>query len=101
MAPRPQGPAWLYRLYGPDGALLYVGVTRFPTKRIAEHRKAGTGFARLAVGATWTRYADGADAYAAETAAIRQELPLYNFLHSGRNRWEVAAECRRYEAGVG
>lgn len=79
MAPRPAGPAWLYRLFDAEGALVYIGVTRHPRSRMHQHRYERYWFVDVS-STSWTHFADGAAAYAAEVHAIRTEAPRRNVL---------------------
>lgn len=72
----------LYRAFGADGRLLYVGITADIEARLMQHRNAGAlwvpQFESLSVEYYPTRRA----ARAAEIQAIRTEWPLYNIDHS-------------------
>lgn len=70
----------VYRLRDTNGCLLYVGCTSDVERRIAEHRKAGTGGgARIS---SWTEesYPTREEALFAEAIAIRDENPEVNIL---------------------
>lgn len=73
------GPSCLYRFYDADGALLYVGITKDPTKRTREHSKRSEWhpFARSR---TLEWFEDRESALDAERAAIHRERPLFNRL---------------------
>ncbi len=86
-------PFRLYRFYGHDGGLLYVGVTgRLPFKRLMEHvcDKPWAGeMARWEVDPrTW---ATEAEVLAVEKATIRAERPKYNWAHNEGNPGRVWA----------
>ncbi len=88
-APRRTGPSTggpatrlyrMYRFYDEHGALLYIGITgRIPFRRLMEH-VCDKPWADLM--ARWDLdpgvWATEGDVLAAETAAIRAELPLFN-----------------------
>jgi len=70
-------PVALYRLYGADGTLLWVGITGSLSERFAQHAASKPWWpdvARKTV--AWCQ--DRSDAARAEAAAIRDEHPLYN-----------------------
>jgi predicted GIY-YIG superfamily endonuclease len=88
--PQP-GETALYRFFGPDGELLYVGITKNPSVRFADHSRtyAMSWWPRaVALTVEWhpTRTAAGR----AERAAIRAEEPLHNIQHTARNRVPIA-----------
>jgi hypothetical protein len=67
----------LYRHFAADGALLYVGISAFPTERAHQHNCRAhwaTSIARIEVDHFDTRE----DAIAAERLAIATERPLHN-----------------------
>jgi hypothetical protein len=66
----------VYRLYGADGTLLYIGSAYDPDERWEHHRKKPWAVQVAQREERW--YANRGAAYAAETAAIRSELPRYN-----------------------
>lgn len=73
----------LYRFYGSEGQLLYVGITDSPHTRWATHaRKNAEGWWAdvCVVHSEW--YPSRAKAEAAEKQAIRREGPLHNVSHS-------------------
>jgi predicted GIY-YIG superfamily endonuclease len=77
-AERKRGPrAALYRLYGADGTLLYVGITFDPKTRFWQHGDRKEWWWEVARN-TVTWYRSRYDALRAETAAIKTERPLYN-----------------------
>ena len=68
----------VYRLYGTDDSLLYVGVSVDPRRRYLEHASTqpwGPEVARFEV-AAW--YDERRDALAAEAHAIRSDRPRHN-----------------------
>ncbi len=69
---------WLYRLWDERGRLLYVGVTRHPTKRLAAHRRK---WGEVIAAVTWEERADVRDMLDAEATAIENECPALNVMH--------------------
>lgn len=67
----------LYRLYGEDGVLLYVGITSNPEVRWAWHRGAQAWWP-LVTNKTLEWFDDRLDAAKAEAVAIRTENPIKN-----------------------
>jgi predicted GIY-YIG superfamily endonuclease len=74
----PDRPYWLYRYYDHDGELLYIGITRHPEVRLAQHwlyEDWAKHVARKTVdGPVLTR----AEVRALERAAIKGEVPMFN-----------------------
>src|SRR5690348_7253561 len=71
----------LYRLYGADDALLYVGISTEPTQRLKKHRWTqhwGDLIARQSIEwlDTW------AAAEVAERKAVQTERPIHNGTHN-------------------
>lgn len=71
----------LYRWWGEDGTLLYVGKSISLFARIAAHRKS-SGFFPSAATMTIERFPDEAALAIAEVVAIREEHPLHNVAHN-------------------
>lgn len=98
--PRVQ-PYRLYRFFGADGTLLYVGMTgRIPVKRLMEHVADKPWASEMA---SWQvdpqTWWSEADVLAAEKHAIVTERPRYNTIHNGRNPHRVyAGPTRRSRA---
>ena len=67
----------LYRLFGNDGALLYVGISGHWAKRLARHA-ARQGWWDEVVTVTRQPFPSRDEALEAEAVAIRQERPRYN-----------------------
>ena len=67
----------LYRLYGRDGVLLYVGVTDDLGRRFADHSRDKSWWRHVAGKMVWF-YDDRGEAEEAETAAISGEDPVHN-----------------------
>lgn len=70
-------PTALYRLYGADDALLYVGVTRNISLRLSQH-KADKKWWPQVTRRTMTWYGSRAEARAAESKAVFAEKPMHN-----------------------
>lgn len=76
----------LYRFYGRDRRLLYVGRTRQRSAaRFGQHAAEKAWIGQVA-NREVTFYPTHTALVAAETAAIRSERPLYNKVHNGRPR---------------
>ena len=82
----------LYRLYGDDG-LLYVGVTRSFTSRIASHAGDKEWFGEIR-SATFEHYSSPVEALAAERAAIVNEQPRWNRTFRRTTVARAASECQ-------
>jgi predicted GIY-YIG superfamily endonuclease len=80
-AQRVDEPAALYRLYGTDGALLYIGVTDDPDRRFKQHRDSKPWWPQVARKTIEWR-PSRAIALAEEAAAIKAEAPVYNIDHN-------------------
>jgi predicted GIY-YIG superfamily endonuclease len=87
-APRPEKTA-LYRHFDTDGVLLYVGITNNPAARFKSHAQHAPwmDFAASHTG-EWFESRD--EALAAESAAIRAELPVFNKAGATADRDERA-----------
>ena len=73
----------VYRMYGQDGRLLYIGTTNSMTERLRVHRQATPWFGEVLC-LTSTVLADRSTALREEAEAIRTEQPFYNIRHTGR-----------------
>jgi predicted GIY-YIG superfamily endonuclease len=92
--------AAVYRLYGIDDTLIYIGSAYDPTQRFAQHERAPWWPHVARYTEEWhpTRSA----AYAAETAAIKAENPKYNIAgripsrapHRSRTRRQISDRVR-------
>lgn len=74
---RPRQKTALYRFYGSDGDLLYVGITNNVQRRMESHKSRKPWWwlsARIEI--AWFECRD--DALQAESVAIRDEGPLFN-----------------------
>lgn len=72
----------VYRVFGKDGRLLYVGISARPRTRIWEHFYQSSAWAAEFGTLTVEYYSTKQEAHAAEVEAIRTEWPLYNVEHS-------------------
>lgn len=104
----------LYRFFDRPGNLLYVGVTRDPAMRLAQHGAAKGWWQAVAdIKIAW--YDSRHEALDAERAAIKAERPVHNVVHNtgrqcgARRRWQDCAHaaygdccqtCRRIMAPV-
>lgn len=70
----------LYRIYGPQNVLIYVGITNDYDKRMSQHSE--KFWWREVRRITTAKYSTRKDAAIAETAAIRDEAPKYNRTHA-------------------
>lgn len=71
-------PSCVYRLYGEDGALLYVGMTTNPLGRIPQHKRKPWGPQIASQTVEWHPNREAAKA--AERSAIHHENPAYNLV---------------------
>lgn len=78
----------LYRFFGADGRLLYVGITGSLSERLMSHNSDKPWFAEI-VNATFQHYKTRAEAMRAEQRAILREGPLYNIDGNTRNRTPI------------
>jgi predicted GIY-YIG superfamily endonuclease len=91
-----EDPTALYRLYGHDSELLYVGITEAPARRMAHHADTQPWWPEV-VRKTMAWYPTRSEADEAETAAIDAEKPKYNLKKSkdpGAARRALAAHLR-------
>jgi predicted GIY-YIG superfamily endonuclease len=92
-------PTALYRLYGKDDGLLYVGITRAPGPRLAQHASTQPWWPEVAR-KTMVWYPTRADASEAEDIAVAGEKPKHNIVMSTnpdqRRRWRHP-QRRRYQ----
>lgn len=70
-------PCELYRHFGADGSLLYVGISTRTVIRLSQHKHCSTWFSEIAT-ITIERFPCRADALVAERAAVIGERPKYN-----------------------
>lgn len=85
----------LYRFYGDDGALLYIGKTIAVRERLSQH-KTTAAFFELVRNVTLTRgFTSDAELCRAETAAIRAERPRFNVADNPAKRPKPVDPWRR------
>ena len=77
-------PTALYRLYGADDALLYVGISLDPTRRWKKHKSARdkSHWTGLVTRETVEWFDTWAEAEAAEEQAVKTERPIHNGTHN-------------------
>lgn len=90
---------FVYRCYGPDGRLLYIGCTNDVEGRMAVHASAWSNPASAGLNLRMTRYEstvypDKPSARAAERQAIHDEAPIFN-LHHQRESLSPTARLAR------
>lgn len=78
---------FLYRVYGADGTLLYIGMTWDPWQRIATQLCSNREWGDLADHIDWEPIGNRERARAAEAAAIWTEAPIYNVQHNRLGAW--------------
>lgn len=74
-------PHWVYRLSDAGGVCLYVGVSRRPGGRFAQHASDKVWWP-LVAGVEMTRYPDRDVALRAEREEIRERGPVHNVVHN-------------------
>lgn len=79
--PEPERTA-LYRHFGADGELLYIGISKDPDGRWADHRANPKPWVHRAARRIDEWYDSRPEALAAEEAAIRAERPGHNGTHN-------------------
>ncbi|MEV5138456.1 GIY-YIG nuclease family protein [Streptomyces syringium] len=92
---RRRDPAAVYRLYGSDGALLYIGSSHTPEERHRAHAKKPWGGEIARREDVW--YLNRAKAYEAETVAINTESPKYNVMCTQGYRDACSVRAREDE----
>ena len=75
----------LYRIWGIDDQLLYVGISKSALSRLGQHLTEKSWAADI-VNVTIETYSTRELAAAAEIAAIKAEKPLHNVVHNGKDR---------------
>lgn len=71
---------FVYRAYDADGQLLYIGCTKSPQKRMAQHKYDRRWFADATRFRLSGPYPE-ARAFLLEAEAIKAERPLHNYMH--------------------
>lgn len=79
--------AYVYRLYGADDRLLYVGATINVQQRLRDHGRDKEWWSEVARTEVSEPYESWDPAHAAEIEAIRAEHPAYNVVRYPE-RWE-------------
>ena len=82
------GETELYRCYGPEGVLLYVGISLGAIGRLVQHRQQQDWWIEV-THISITRFPTREDARSAETAMIHSERPLFNIIENS----EGMARC--------
>jgi len=77
-------PTCLYRHYDKDDRLLYIGISLSAYARLSQHKE-HSEWAKTAVKMTTEYFDNKSDALNAERAAIVNEKPLFNVVHSNSN----------------
>ena len=86
----------LYRHFGKDNSLLYVGVSLTTVKRLAEHRRGSSWFGEI-IRIDIEKFKSREDALAAEQKAIKKEKPRYNVHHQDRAKIEKELDVEELE----
>lgn len=73
----------VYRTYGGNGELLYIGCTHDPMLRLSQWSSALRKWTYQVEAVTFEWFATKAEARIAEAAAIRTEHPRSNVVHNG------------------
>lgn len=89
----------LYRFFSEDGALLYVGISADPFKRMTQHRDGKPWWSEVAQ-VTIERHPSRSAALLAEAAAIRDEVPRYNILRPSEPKPRTRVRFSYYEPAV-
>lgn len=71
----------LYRHFGKDGELLYIGISYNPFARLSQH-ELSSSWASLTVSMTIEYFESREDALLAEKHAIINDKPIYNIVHN-------------------
>lgn len=75
----------LYRFYGADRDLLYIGISLHPFQRMGQHRTDKSWWGEVSK-VTIDRYPSRQAVLAAERVAIKVENPKYNIVHAKPKR---------------
>lgn len=79
---RARRPRYVYRAYSPQGALLYVGMTLDPSRRLADHGDSTRWWGEVKT-IKVEQLPNLEAAQTAERLAIKREHPRYNVVHGG------------------
>lgn len=75
----------LYRHFGADDLLLYVGISLSTVSRLAQHRTQSGWFHKI-VKITIENFRTISEARFSEKSAIKKEKPIYNFMHNSQKK---------------
>lgn len=90
----------LYRFYGEEHELLYVGISGNPGRRFSQHARDKPWW-HLVAESTMEHFATRAEALEAERAAITSERPRYNMVHNhSRPAAPVRVVCARCDETI-
>lgn len=92
----------LYRYFGPDDILLYVGIAGRIGYRLEQHESGGAEWIQFVRKATFERFQTREAALAAESKAISDERPLCNVKRPGcatPPRWSIVHTPTGWEDG--
>jgi predicted GIY-YIG superfamily endonuclease len=91
---RPSDPAAVYRIKNANGVTVYIGASHEPAERVDAHLRTQTWREDIV---TWSAewYPSWAAAHRMEVAAIEQEKPVHNIVHTPLHRERALA--RRVE----
>lgn len=81
----------LYRHFGSDGRLLYVGISLNALGRLEEHSIQAEWFPLIAT-VTLEHYSSIGEAREAERSAIIHEMPIHNVKHAHRLHYRFTDE---------
>jgi predicted GIY-YIG superfamily endonuclease len=92
------GPHFVYRYFGTQDEVLYIGVTKNPRQRFSEHARTPWGREKERI--TTVAFAIREDAEREERRAIAEEHPKYNQWCNPGYTWETDFR-REHRAGEG
>lgn len=88
----------LYRIYGHDDSLLYIGISGNPGRRFKEHQGNQPWWGE-ASNASFEHFETRLEAEQAEPLAIQSEFPKYNKVHNGSRVDEMFERVSQLETG--
>jgi excinuclease UvrABC nuclease subunit len=91
--------AFVYRMFGTDGKLLYVGMTGNLLRRFKQHEQSTPWMAEVCY-CSAEKFRFRTVAVQAEQWAIFDENPKYNIAHQFRPNRAEAIKARRLLAGI-